>query len=922
LPFYMANPQHLEVLATGPECWGLWRERNPEVEPDLSGAQLAGVDLADSDLIDADLSAANLRRARLAKCNLAGARLAGADLTGAQLPENVSKQLENLSSVKEISANAQKLFIAVLVACVYSWLTIGSTTDPNLVTNRATSSLPIIQTGIPIVGFFYIAPLLLFGAYLYLHFYLQKFWDQLGDLPAIFPDGKPLHEKTDPWLLGDLVRIHSDKLRDGTPFLAKLQIWVSVFLTWWTVPFTLLVFWGRYLVRHEPVGTLFQLVGCAGSISAAVFLYRLASRTLRGAKRGPFLWGSDIRRLKWWAPLITGLAIAVSLGVLSLGAIRGIRSGDLVDNYWPNQQGPRSWLAKAMGVLRLSPFADLRGAELSVKPANWSPDDSSSQTVKGIQLSGMDLRFADMRASFLRNAFLTGADLQNADLLGADLEQAGMIGADLRGASLANADLRKASLVRASLEGADIKYAHLEDAQGLTADQVRGADSWCEAFYDTNQLRMLGLPDDNNEQIKKWLRFDRENSSLASPTTLQAAREADLRRFSALPEFEKASLAPAPTDARILNSTTLGGNFQKYAAHRVTEVANIYNFPNRLNGSGQTIGLVELGGGYRDSDLDRYFGDLKIPKPHVSSVSVDGHTNVPDRSIDIQVEGDIEIASSVAPGAEIVVYFSSADFAGFLHAIRAAVEDRVHRISVLSIGWGSPESASFWEGRDVKEIDRVLAESAKRGITVIAASGEHGARDADTEQRLSVDFPASSPWVLAVGGTRLISGSAAFSEVAWNDGEHAGASGGGVSEIFDRPSWQSHIRVPHSVSARSGRGVPDVAINASAMSGYTLFIDGTYAQVGGTSIGGPMWAGLIALLNQGLGRSLGFFNPLLYEKLGPEGVLRSVISGHNGIGELSGYCAGPGWNAVTGWGTPDGARLLQALKSALASGTP
>jgi len=98
-------------------------------------------------------------------------------------------------------------------------------------------------------------------------------------------------------------------------------------------------------------------------------------------------------------------------------------------------------------------------------------------------------------------------------------------------------------------------------------------------------------------------------------------------------------------------------------------------------------------------------------------------------------------------------------------------------------------------------------------------------------------------------------------------------------------------------------------------SGLQVVVDGTYEVEGGTSIGAPAWAGLIALLNQGLGHNLGFFNPVLYQKLGPAGVLHPIVAGNNGTAEMSGYCAGPGWNSATGWGTPDGVRLLQTLKS-------
>lgn len=910
---FMANAEHVAKLQRGDKAWADWRAANPEVAPDLREAQLAGVDLGNSDLIGANLSKSNLRRAKLANCNLAGTSLAGADLTGAELPEALSEQLAHLDNVKEISSNAQKLFIAMLAACLYSWLTIATTTDVNLVTNRATSSLPIIQTSIPIVGFFYVAPFLLLGAYFYFHFYLQKLWDELGSLPAVFPDGKPLCVKTDPWLLSDLVRIHGQKLNDRSPFLVNLQIWISVLLAWWVAPVTLILFWLRYLVRHEVLGTMFHAAAAAASISSAVFLYRLARNTLRGAERRPFHWPSAILDRAWLAPAATFVAISASLTIVSLGAIKGTRPGTVEDNYWPDQAGPRSWIPKAMMFFRFSPFADLRAAELSAKPNDWaSGDETSKKAVKGIQLSSADLRFADMRASFLADSLLTDANLQGADLLGANLEQAGMIGTDLRGASLANANLKGASLVRAILEGADIKYAHFEGAVGLTAEQFRRADSWCEAFYDGGQLQMLGLPPDNNDLVMKWQNFDATNSLLEAPTTVEATREADLRRFSS------ALKTAATTDQRRATAdssdSTIG--ISKDSMYSVPDVTKIYNFPAGLDGAGQTIGIVELAGGYLDSDLAGYFQSLNLKKPNVFPVAVNGHKNMPGdpSGIDGQVEGDIEIAGAVTPGADIVVYFSSTDSRGYIDAIQAAVEDKEHHPSVLLIGWGSPES-SGWKAEEITAVEKALQAAKSRNITVVVASGDHGARDEETEKRLQVDFPASSPWVLSVGGTKLVrAGSSVASEVVWNDGD-GGASGGGVSEVFDRPEWQSSIRVPRSMTTKLGRGVPDVSINASPKSGYRLLIDGKYQVVGGTSIAAPIWAGLIALLNQGLGRNLGFFNPLLYEKLGPAGLFHDVTSGHNGIGELSGYCAGPGWNAATGWGSPDGNKILQALKS-------
>jgi len=906
----MSNSEHFEKLKQGAKAWAEWRSSHLYDRPDFSNAELSGFDFEDDDLINSDFSNADLRRANLSRCSLAGATFAGADLTGAQLPDALSKHLDDLGAVKEISSNAQKLFIAILAACLYSWLTIATTTDVNLVTNRATSSLPIIQTTIPIVGFFYVAPLLLLGAFFYCHFYLQKLWDELGMLPAIFPDGRPLYSKTDPWLRGDLVRLHSPQLKSRVPFLANLQVWISVFLAWWIVPLTLLMFWARYLVRHEIIGTIFHSAACACAAASAVFLYRLARNTLKGVGRSPFQWPSSLRRSSWGFPLATAAVVASFLLAVALGAIRGVRSGSLEDNYWPRKTGPRSWIPRTMTFFHFTPFADLRGAELSSKPSAGN----AGGEIKGLQLSETDLRFADMRVSYLAGSLLTDTNLEQADLWGADLNHAGMVGVDLHGASLAHANLQGAYLVGANLDGADLKYAHLEGAQGLTASQLRGAENWCQAYFDSNQIQSLALSGYKLDQVKIWENFDDAHSALTSPSTVEAAREADLRRFAFAPKIITGP-SSAPQQPSTPNAATTPGR-QVATPRQVPDLARFYNFPSAFNGSGQTVGIIELGGGYRDIDLDNYFQALHVTRPHISFVSVDGAGNSPDSisGLDAQVEGDIEIIGAIAPGADIVVYFAPS-LNGFQRAIETAINDQLHHPSVISIGWGVPEGMEGFDPATMQRINGAFQTAAKRNITVVAASGDNGARDARTENRLEVDFPASSPWVLSVGGTSIIAGENGASESVWNDTELGGASGGGVSNFFDRPDYQSHVRIPRSLTARPGRGLPDVALNANPSSGFLVVIDGQHTILGGTSISAPMWAGLIALLNQGLGHNLGFFNPVLYEKIGPRGILRPVLDGNNGTTEMSGYCAGPGWNAATGWGTPDGTRLLQALKS-------
>ena len=208
--------------------------------------------------------------------------------------------------------------------------------------------------------------------------------------------------------------------------------------------------------------------------------------------------------------------------------------------------------------------------------------------------------------------------------------------------------------------------------------------------------------------------------------------------------------------------------------------------------------------------------------------------------------------------------------------------------------------------------------AAAKGITVVVAAGNSGASDGVQDGRTHVDFPASSPWVLSVGGTTLVAEKNSIgSEVVWND-KGGGATGGGISDVFPMPEWQKDISMPKNANnGPAGRGVPDVAANASPNTGYTVFIGGHATVIGGTSASAPLWAGLIALLNQGTGRRLGYINPLLYKQDGRSGAFHNITNGNNSVPGVTGYTAGPGWNACTGWGSPDGQKLLEVIKSGL-----
>lgn len=348
------------------------------------------------------------------------------------------------------------------------------------------------------------------------------------------------------------------------------------------------------------------------------------------------------------------------------------------------------------------------------------------------------------------------------------------------------------------------------------------------------------------------------------------------------------------------------------------QLARAYDFPTGVDGTGQTIALIELGGGYVAADLDTYFGGLQIATPSVTAVAVDGAGNAPagtPQSADGEVMLDIEVAGSIAPGAKIVVYFAPNTDQGFLDAITTAIHDTTNKPTVVSISWGGPESS--WTQQATQNFDAAFADAAMLGVTVLVAAGDNGSSDGVTDGAAHVDFPASSPHVTACGGTRLtLNGTAIASESVWNDGAAGGATGGGVSDVFPVPDWQTHANVPPSVNAggRVGRGVPDVAGDADPQTGYTIRVDGSDGVVGGTSAVAPLWAALVALGNQRLGKPLGFINPGLYANAAS---LRDITSGNNGA-----YAAKAGWDACTGLGSPDGAKVVAALTTATAPTPP
>lgn len=359
-----------------------------------------------------------------------------------------------------------------------------------------------------------------------------------------------------------------------------------------------------------------------------------------------------------------------------------------------------------------------------------------------------------------------------------------------------------------------------------------------------------------------------------------------------------------------------------------TELAAIYNFPN-ADASGQCIGLLEFGGGVEEADVAAYFQKIGVPAPNVQIVAVDGVGTDPAADPDStgEVMLDVDVAGAMAGGAKVAVYFSTFDEKGLIDCLSAVINDAANDPGVLSVSWGWDENQPFnngilWSPAAIDHVNHSLLAAAQLGITVCVSTGDDGSEAQLQDGHAHVIFPATSPYVLAVGGTTLharkgTNGQMAVTEVVWNDGPGSG-TGGGVSDITPVPSWQEG-KVPRSINAGNfaGRAIPDVAANADPATGYLVMSGGKLQIVGGTSASAPLWASLVTRINALMGARAGNFNALLYGTIGPAGVLRDITSGNNDTdGLLEGqFQAGPGWDACTGWGAPDGASLLAALKS-------
>jgi kumamolisin len=335
-----------------------------------------------------------------------------------------------------------------------------------------------------------------------------------------------------------------------------------------------------------------------------------------------------------------------------------------------------------------------------------------------------------------------------------------------------------------------------------------------------------------------------------------------------------------------------------------------YGFPLDRDTSRQCVGVIALGGGYKQSDLDAALTRMGRSPRTVIDRSVGGVTNqFTDGTslVEQEIALDLQVLAGLLPAARIVVYFTANTYQGLADAIQQAASDDTNHPRVLSISWGSPEF--YWTDQRREVVCAALCDAARVGISVVTAAGDQLATCGMSDGKAHVWFPASSPYVLGCGGTAF---TLEGDETVWKQGQTG--TGGGISDNYPVPDFQSSVSLPASVNPdhRRGRGVPDVAALAARPPGYRIVIDGQEMSKDGTSAATPLWAALLVMANAGRDTPLGVAPPHLY---GAPGLTRQIMIGNNQQNGI-GYSAGGTWNACTGLGVPVAMDVIAALATA------
>ena len=455
---------------------------------DMEDADLRAADLLLGDLRDACLMRANLEEACLVGTNLEGAnlegaslenamglvprQLAGSNLRAASLPAGIL-EFPALAEFTRVSRMAARYFTVVLSCSAIFWLIIWKTRDLQLLSDTAVLPFAHVTTAMPTAEFYLMAPALLFILYAVFHFHLQRTWETLLELPAVFPDGRTLGSDG-PRVVMALARAHFHWLQGESPSARFIEKWTSYLLAYWIAPFTLLLFWARYLTRQEIHGTLLHE---ALVVAAAGVAWYSTTRVGRPQESWTSESGRENKLVESFkkenmGALAAGMAIVLT--ILSAGVMLGVPHDPLRGPQY-GAENVRRWIPDVFWAVGFDPYADLTEATISTRPANVPNTADSLSGVKGASLNEINFRYAQGYGAFLAKAHLwrtnfEGAFLSEADLRGADLGQANLRSADVDRAQLANANLD-----RSMLDGANFSQADLRDAN-LSYSSLAGAD--------------------------------------------------------------------------------------------------------------------------------------------------------------------------------------------------------------------------------------------------------------------------------------------------------------------------------------------------------------------------------------------------------------------------------------------------------------
>jgi uncharacterized protein YjbI with pentapeptide repeats len=444
---------------------------------DLRGANLLQANLADANLLgsqfqQADLQAADMRGAT----GLLSSQFAGTNLFGALLPETI-RPFDGLKLAREAARKARWLLAATLLLNGLVWLRIFTTTDSQLVKNSSAFPYSALQSTLPFVPFYLFGPVLILVLYVCFHLYVQRLWEGIAQLPAIFPDGRRLDA-----CISLFARWPARKrfkwLKNSQSPLSFLESAIARLLLYWAAPVTVLLFWGRYLTLEDLRGTMLHILLAMVAVTAAMSFPRMAmkafgpdSQTSASGKKPS---KGKVTLLLKAAPAGVGLLLLL----LSVGTFLGVPHNYRAAAEMPNP-GIRAWAPDALWAIGYNPFVQLTETDVSTKPQGWTGREEEIPLVRGANLNRLRLRHVQAYRAFLvkarfwqtdlRNAYLSEADLREANLRQAELQYAILDHAQLTRAILREADLRNVNLDRADLRGANLSFVGLSDATLLDA---------------------------------------------------------------------------------------------------------------------------------------------------------------------------------------------------------------------------------------------------------------------------------------------------------------------------------------------------------------------------------------------------------------------------------------------------------------------